>query len=105
VTLSDAMTEGEPAQVAECISCAGGTLERDRISTALWRGADLVVIEGIPALVCQSCGERYFEDEVAMALDMMRDGSGAKEPPARIMSVPVFEFAPPGSPQTGKGPS
>lgn len=89
-----------PAQHEGCINCAGDTLQRDRISTALWRGDDLVVIEDIPALVCRICGERYFEDEVAMAMDMMRAGRGAKGAPTRILPVPVYTFVPPVVPPT-----
>ena len=91
--LSDAMAEATPAQLNECTSCAGGKLHRDQVKTALWRGDDLVVIENIPALVCVSCGERYFEDETAMALDMMRTGKAADDPPAKSMTVPVYAFA------------
>lgn len=91
------MTDTPPAQQSECTGCAGGTLRRDRVSTAVWHGDDLVVIEDIPALVCQRCGERYFEDETALALDLMQARRGADNPPLRILSVPVFAYAPPGS--------
>jgi len=96
VLLSDEMQQGTQAQQEQCTSCTAGTLRRDRVSTALWRGDDLVVIEDIPALVCTRCGERYFEDETAMALDLMRAGKGAEVSPARTLSVPVYAFAPQG---------
>lgn len=95
--LSDMGTDSAPAQMLGCTSCAGGELRRDRVGTALWRGDRLMVIEEIPALVCTRCGERYFEDETAMALDMMRAGKGAAGRPARILSVPVYPYAPPGA--------
>lgn len=93
VPLSDTTTPPPPATLA-CTGCAGGTLRPDKVKTALWQGDALVVVEDIPALVCQSCGERYFEDETAMALDLMRGGQGAGRPPARVLSVPVYTFAP-----------
>lgn len=102
--LSDAMQQGTQAQLEQCTSCAAGTLRRDRVSTALWRGGGLVVIEGIPALVCQSCGERYFEDETAMTLDLMRTGEGEGESPARVMSVPVYAYTPPGGRRQTEAP-
>lgn len=103
VPLPDAMVETVPERLS-CSSCSGGVLRRDSVSTALWRGESLVVIEDIPALVCQSCGERYFEDETAMALDMMRGGrrTGA---PERMITVPVYSFAAPGAGQDEGGGS
>lgn len=64
----------------------------------LWKGNALIVVEDIPALVCQSCGERYFEDETAMALDMMRGGRGTQGEPLRTMRVPVYSYAAPAAP-------
>jgi len=69
----------------------------------LWKGNALIVVEDIPALVCRSCGERYFEDETAMALDMMRGGRGTSGDPARILQVPVYSYAAPtGAPKPGR---
>nr|WP_246175875.1 type II toxin-antitoxin system MqsA family antitoxin [Roseovarius bejariae] len=99
--MSDTMNDGPaPAPLSGCTSCGGGTLRRDRVKTALWRGEDLVVIEDIPALVCIRCGERYFEDETAMALDMMQAGQGAQGRPRRSLSVPVYGFT---APEGGSG--
>jgi YgiT-type zinc finger domain-containing protein len=93
---------GTPPAELSCSGCGGGVLKPDQVSTALWRADDLVVIENIPALVCQSCGERYFEDETAMALDMMHGGKGTGSVPVRTISVPVYSFAVPGM-AAGKG--
>ena len=103
--LSEMMQQAEPEWLSDCTSCTGGKLRRDRISTALWRGDRLLVIEDIPALVCARCGERYFEDETAMALDMMRVGDVAEDLPARVISVPVYTYAPPGSARSDGGTS
>lgn len=104
VPLPEATSPAAPEQLSRCTSCAGGTLRRDRVSTALWRGERLVVIEDIPALVCTSCGERYFEDETAMALDMMQAGNSSA-PPARVLSVPVYTYMPPDNRQPKGGTS
>lgn len=95
VPLSDSSIASTPARQVTCTSCAGGRLRPDRANTALWRGSELIVIENIPALVCQTCGERYFEDETALVLDRMRGRQGGDGPPARVLSVPVFPYAPP----------
>jgi YgiT-type zinc finger domain-containing protein len=84
-----APAEGE---VARCTACEGGVLARESVNTAFWQGKRLVVVEGIPALVCQSCGEQYYEDETAMKLDLMR-GRGLRTSEAvRKIEVPVFAF-------------
>jgi YgiT-type zinc finger domain-containing protein len=68
-------------------------LARESVNTAFWQGGKLVVVEGIPALVCQSCGEQYYEDETAMKLDLMRGGGFRDAEAVRKLEVPVFAFA------------
>ncbi|MDJ0631385.1 MAG: type II toxin-antitoxin system MqsA family antitoxin [Rhodobacter sp.] len=75
-----------------CTACASGVLARQEVRSAFWQGDRLVVVEGIPALVCQSCGEQFYEDETAMKLDLMRGGSCATARAARTLTVPVFDF-------------
>jgi len=89
-----ANTAATPEQ-ALCQTCSGGILAQEAVNTALWEGDRLIVVENIPALVCQQCGERYYEDEVAMALDMMRGGGFSETSATRVMSVPVFSFRTP----------
>lgn len=89
------------ADAPRCQSCATGRLARDRVNTALWSGDRLVVVEDVPALVCQSCGEQFYEDETAMRLDMMKGGGFPPEGAAREMVVSVFSFAMPRRPGGG----
>ena len=83
---------GAAADAPRCQSCATGRLARDRVKTALWSGDNLVVIEDVPALVCPHCGERFYEDETAMRLDMLRGGGFTPDRVVRQISVPVFSF-------------
>lgn len=92
---------GPAAEAPRCQSCATGRLMRDAVKTALWSGERLIVVEDIPALVCPHCGERFYEDETAMRLDMMRGGGFAPDRAARQMTVPVFSFAAPGKAEDG----
>ena len=78
---------------AGCTACSGGILARQDVNTAFWEGERLVVVENIPALVCQSCGEQYYEDQTAMKLDLMRGSGFSAENAVRTMAVPVFTFA------------
>lgn len=49
-----------------------------------------MVVDDIPALVCQACGERFFDDATVIALDLLR-GSGFPPERARTeLRVGVF---------------
>lgn len=43
-----------------CKSCRKGKLRKCEVSQEFERGGLQVKIEGIPALVCDSCGQIYF---------------------------------------------
>lgn len=75
-----------------CSACERGHLLRDRVRSAFWVGEGLVVIEDIPAFVCDSCGERFFDDETAMRLDLMRGRGFPARHVLHTMTVPVFRF-------------
>ncbi len=77
---------------SRCTACSGGVLAQQEVKTAFWEGKGLVIVERIPALVCQSCGEQYYEDQTAMKLDLMRGSGFSTENAVRNMTVPVFEF-------------
>lgn len=89
------------AEPAACTSCAGGRLAAEKVKAAFWEGERLVVVDDIPALVCQDCGERYYEDETAMRLDFLRGTGFPPDKAARTMSVPVFHFDASDSGQAG----
>ncbi len=74
-----------------CPAC-GGAVARARVSTAFWEDEDLAVIRDVPALVCQSCRERYFEDDTVMRLDLMRARGFAGQGAVMRLSVPVYAF-------------
>nr|WP_249139087.1 type II toxin-antitoxin system MqsA family antitoxin [Actibacterium sp. MT2.3-13A] len=86
------VTAPAPAPSAACTSCSGGTLAAETVKAAFWEGERLVVVDGIPALVCRTCGEKYYEDETAMRLDLMRGAGFAPEKAVQSMTVPVFRF-------------
>ncbi|HEY4999771.1 MAG TPA: type II toxin-antitoxin system MqsA family antitoxin [Usitatibacter sp.] len=75
-----------------CTECGGTQVHTDLVRSAFWEGERLVVVEGIPALVCASCGEQFYDDTTAVVLDLLR-GAGFPADKARSeMSVPVFAF-------------
>jgi len=50
-----------------CKYCRGNT-RKDTIKAALWSNRGLIVIEDIPARLCEGCGEQFFEAEVTQRM-------------------------------------
>jgi len=57
------------------------------ITVDLRVGDKLLVVEGVPAIVCEHCGEKVFTPAVTRKLQDL--GKRRKKPP-RILKVPVF---------------
>ncbi len=73
---------------ADCYFC-GGLVEEKTISyMRKWKGK-YILIENVPAGVCNQCGEKYFEAKVAEKMDnlMLK-----KEKAKRKISIPVIEL-------------
>lgn len=75
-----------------CTSCGGTDVHRTEVRSAFWHDDRLVVVEDIPALLCGSCGEQFFDDAAAVVLDLMR-GDGFEEAKARAtVTAAVFSY-------------
>lgn len=73
-----------------CTQCGGADFQARNVRSAFWQDERLVVVEDIPALVCGSCGEQYYDDAVMMALDLMRGDGFPTETARGEMTVPVY---------------
>jgi YgiT-type zinc finger domain-containing protein len=71
-----------------CEYCEGHLIEKKVTVTHRWKGT-FVVIENVPALVCQLCGERYFSAQV---LKQMERIARSRTEPKRVLQVPVRIF-------------
>jgi YgiT-type zinc finger domain-containing protein len=49
----------------KCVLCKHGETHPGQATVTLQRGATTVILKGVPADVCQNCGEYYLSDEVA----------------------------------------
>jgi YgiT-type zinc finger domain-containing protein len=76
-----------------CTACGGSAVLDDKVRSAFWHDDRLVVVEGIPALVCKRCGERFYDDRAAIDLDRMMGNGFPPELAQRVMQVPVFDYA------------
>ncbi|HEX7606521.1 MAG TPA: YgiT-type zinc finger protein [Usitatibacter sp.] len=75
-----------------CRACGGSDVHAAQVRSAFFEGERLVVVEDIPALVCDGCGEHFYDDATIVMLDLLR---GEGFPPERARSelrVPVFSF-------------
>ena len=73
-----------------CASCGSNEVQQTCVRSAFWHDDRLVVVDDIPALVCEQCGEQSYDDTAAMVLDLLR-GEGFPADKARgELRVPVF---------------
>jgi YgiT-type zinc finger domain-containing protein len=76
-------------------------MERRLVATENRWGEELALVEGVPAWVCQDCGDESFDAPTSRQLDRLR----AAPPPARkTVAVPVYAFADATPARGGIGP-
>jgi YgiT-type zinc finger domain-containing protein len=81
----------------------GASTDEDFIKAALWTNRGLVVIEDIPARLCEGCGEQFFEQEVIQKIEQVVTYPLAKV--KQWIRVPVYSLSPPAAScwKTGAG--
>jgi len=77
---------------ATCPVCESADTRVDRVRSAFWHNDRLVVIEDVPALVCNTCGEQFYDDAAVRIIDRMRANGFPQEDAVRELRVPVFAF-------------
>lgn len=77
---------GEEPQASEtCYFCGRGILEEKRVTVDFRWGDKLVIIENVPAKVCNECGERYYSAKVVREMEQI----AKEERKERELRVPV----------------
>lgn len=89
VNLTDRRVRADPPL---CGRCELGALKPGTSRVAVWRDEGLLVIEGIPAHRCPTCGEKYIDPSAARFLKRMRHTDPKSLPRNRCMIVPVVDF-------------
>jgi len=74
-----------------CYFCKG-RVSKQRVKVDFRWGEELVVIEDVPAEVCEQCGEKYLEASVYTEMERLAKG---KVKPVRHATVSVFKFGHP----------
>ena len=75
----------------KCLVCYHDMVER-KITLDLRIGEDLVVIEEVPATVCENCGERVFTPEVTRQVQAVAQ---ERKERTKTILVPVFSLGAP----------
>lgn len=52
----------------KCVFCRHGETHPGTATFTLERGGATVVVKGVPARVCNNCGEKYVDEEAASRL-------------------------------------
>jgi YgiT-type zinc finger domain-containing protein len=72
----------------ECAICHGA-LEEKMVTFTAWAEGQLVVIERVPALVCEACGETYYTPEV---VDRVQSLIASDAQPDRTVEAAVYQL-------------
>jgi len=73
-----------------CKYCGCDT-NKDVIKAALWTNRGLIVIEDIPARLCEGCGEQFFEEEITRRIQEVETYPVAKA--KRQIRVPIYSMS------------
>jgi YgiT-type zinc finger domain-containing protein len=89
------MTPDTPADSVSCPHCphCDGPMRSDLAQTAVWVKERLFVVEDIPAQVCDSCVEQFYDEETTDALRRLTEQGFPLAEAKREIVVPVFSLA------------
>jgi len=75
---------------APCPVCESTDTRQDHVRSAFWHRDRLVVVEDVPALICNACGEQFYDDASVNLIDRIRQNGFPPEDVVREITVPVF---------------
>ncbi len=73
----------------KCVFC-GGTLKEKLVTFSYEEGDRYLIVEHVPAEVCEKCGEKTYSPKVT---DELLRFAKNEFKPKKFIKVPVFEFA------------
>ncbi len=74
-----------------CPRC-GEAMTAATVRTTVWREDRVAIVEDIPAHVCDSCVEQFYDEDVSDALRGLVEQGLPAEEAAREITVPVFSL-------------
>ena len=73
----------------KCVFC-GGEAELKTVTFSYEQGDKHLIVENVPAEVCERCGEKTYSSEVT---DELLRFAHDEFKPVKTIKVPVFDFA------------
>jgi YgiT-type zinc finger domain-containing protein len=64
----------------------------DTVKTAIWREDRLIVVEDIPAQVCDACMEQFYDEDTTEALRRLTAEGFSSATAKREVLVPIFSL-------------
>ncbi len=52
----------------KCVICRNGEAHPGTVTVTLERDGSVLVVKGVPASICENCGEEYLDEEVSSHL-------------------------------------
>ncbi len=74
----------------KCHVCGSNEIKQELVKETFEVDGKLVIVEGIPAQVCQRCGEITFSSETAENIRLIVNSN---KQPTRSIQVDVFVFS------------
>ena len=75
-----------------CTQCGGTNFRNEMVRSAFWHEDRLVVVEDIPALVCENCQEQLYDDQTVVLIDLLRGDGFPLEKAQSELRVPIFSL-------------
>lgn len=75
----------------KCFYC-GEKLKEEKVNIARFWGKKLIALNDVPALVCQKCGERFFEAKVSAKIDKKIQQILSKKISSENINVPQVQY-------------
>jgi len=75
--------------MTKCNICQG-KLEQQITTYTQWYQGQLIVIENVPAWVCEQCGETYYDPDV---VELIQSTIWSDRPPVRVVETPVYDLS------------
>jgi YgiT-type zinc finger domain-containing protein len=72
-----------------CESCGGPTQDK-LVDVTMWTARQLVLIENVPAHICENCQSQYYDQDVGMKMQDLISKGFPRSQQIREIAVPVF---------------
>ncbi len=72
-----------------CYFCRTGILEDKHVTVDFRWGDNLIIIENVPAKVCNECGERYYSASISRKMEEV----AIQQKADRMVEVPLARFS------------